>query len=145
MKKIIVLALGILLLAAACNKASNDQANNNNTTTPPPAATPPVTTPTPSPSPSTTTESTIVYSDSGFSPSTLTIKKGSKVTFSNQSSRNFWPASGPHPSHTNYPEFDPKKAVAAGSSWTFTFDKVGTWPYHDHLNPTRSGSITVTE
>jgi plastocyanin len=145
MKKLVILSLGVLLIAAACNK-SDDQTNN---TTPPPAATPPATTPPtttpPVTPPATSTDTTITYTSSGFSPSPVTIKKGTKVTFVNNSSANFQPASGPHPAHTNYPEFDPKRAVAAGSSWTFTFDKVGTWPYHDHLNPTRFGQIIVTE
>jgi plastocyanin len=73
------------------------------------------------------------------------VKKGTKVTFVNNSTSAFQPASAPHPAHTDYPEFDPKRAIAAGASWEFTFDKVGTWRYHDHLNPTRFGTVIVTE
>jgi plastocyanin len=147
MKKLVILSLGILLIAAACNKATDDQTNNTN---PPPSATPPASTPTPTPTPpanppAASNSATVTYTSSGFSPSPVTIKKGGTVTFVNNSSSSFWPASGPHPSHTGYVGFDPKKAIAAGQSWSFTFDKVGTWPYHDHLNPTKFGQVVVTE
>ncbi len=142
-KKLIILSLGVLLIAAACNKSSTDQTNNN-ATTPPPTATPPASNP-PSVSPPVSTDVTITYTASGFTPSTLTIKKGTMVTFVNNSSNSFWPASAPHPSHTDYVGFDAKQAIVAGQTWSFTFDKVGTWKYHDHLSPTKTGTIIVTE
>jgi plastocyanin len=145
MRKIIILTLGVLLLAAACNR-TEDQTNN---TTPPP----PVTTPTPNPTPTAppatppaaSSNATINMTASGFSPATLTVKKGTTVTFVNDDSKPRQPASAPHPSHTDYPGFDPKQGIAPSDSWDFTFDRVGTWRYHDHLNPTQFGSITVTE
>ena len=146
MKRLLILSLGLVLIAAACNKSNTDQTNN---TTPPPATTPPVTnppTPTPTtPNPTPATDVTVNYTSSGFNPATVTIKKGTKVTFVNNSSSSMQPASAPHPSHTDYPAFDPKTAIKAGQSWTFTFDKVGSWKYHDHLNPTRFGTVVVTE
>jgi plastocyanin len=87
----------------------------------------------------------VKYDGTAFSPKTLTVKVGDTVVFKNNSTSAFWPASAPHPTHTNYPEFDPKKAIAAGSSWSFVFAKVGTWPYHNHLNATQFGTITVTQ
>jgi len=140
MQKLIVLSLGLVLIAAACNKTEN------NTTPPPapaPAATPNPTTPVTPPPASGPVE--IRMTDAGFEPSAVTIKKGTAVKFINSDDTNRWPASAPHPSHTDYPEFDPKQAVAAGSSWTFTFDRTGTWRFHDHLLPTKFGSVTVTE
>lgn len=86
---------------------------------------------------------TITYTDNGFSPATLAIKEGETVTFKNDSGKDFWPASGPHPTHTNYPEFDAKQAVASGGTWSFTFSRKGAWKYHNHLNPTFTGTITV--
>ena len=87
----------------------------------------------------------VKYDGSSFSPKTLNIKVGDVVVFKNESDKAFWPASGPHPQHTNYPEFDPKKEIVAGGSWQFTFTKAGTWPFHDHRNPSVFGSITVTK
>jgi plastocyanin len=92
----------------------------------------------------TTTESMMVtYSDSGFSPASITVKVGDTVTFKNQSGKSMWVASAPHPTHTAYPEFDAKKGVAMGESYMFTFTKAGTWEYHNHLNPTSFGTIVV--
>lgn len=87
----------------------------------------------------------IKYDGSKFTPSTLDIKAGDVVIFKNESSKSFRPASGPHPSHTNYPEFDPKKEIPAGGSWQFTFEKTGSWPFHDHLNSSVFGKINVTK
>jgi plastocyanin len=102
---------------------------------------------TPSPTPTSTAPKTynVSMTDAAFVPNTLTIKKGDTVKFTNNGTKAIWPASAPHPTHTDYPAFDPKKGVAVGESWSFTFTLVGTWKYHDHLNPTRFGSISVTE
>lgn len=106
---------------------------------------PPASTPTPTPTPPVVAPATktITYTDSGFSPATLTIKAGDTVLFKNSGSRDFWPASAPHPTHTNYPEFDAKRGIAPGATYSFTFTRVGSWKYHNHLNPTTNGTITV--
>ncbi len=85
----------------------------------------------------------IVYNGTTFAPANLTIKNGDVVIFKNESNASFWPASGPHPQHTDYPEFDPKKAIAAGQDWQFKFTKSGTWSFHNHLNSSASGRIVV--
>lgn len=85
----------------------------------------------------------IRYTDSGYSPSNVTISAGTKVTFVNESSIGMWTASGPHPQHTLLPEFDALKAYVKGESYTFTFVKVGEWPFHNHLKPNHFGKITV--
>ena len=82
----------------------------------------------------------------GFQPSSITIKKGQKVTWINNTSGLSWPASNPHPSHTDYPGFDTELPMKSGQAWSFTFTKVGDWGYHDHLSPTtRRGDVRVTE
>ncbi|MBI5614055.1 cupredoxin domain-containing protein [Candidatus Gottesmanbacteria bacterium] len=89
--------------------------------------------------------SSVQYTDAGFAPKALTVKKGTTVTFTNKSSRSMWVASAPHPSHTILPEFDELIGVANGQTYTFTFEKVGTWKYHNHLNPSDFGSVAVNE
>ncbi len=105
-----------------------------------------------------TTPTTVVYSDQGFSPASITVTLGTTVTFVNQSSDDMWVASAMHPAHTVYsgtslsqhcPDtdssaFDECKGDTSGSSYSFTFNKEGVWKYHDHLNPTRFGTIIVT-
>jgi len=102
-------------------------------------------------------EYVVTYTSSGYSPNALTIKKGETVTFKNQSSQSMWPASAMHPAHTVYsgtsldehcPDtagtaFDACKGYSPGESWSFKFDKVGSWKYHDHLNPSATGMIVV--
>ena len=93
----------------------------------------------------------ITYSNSGYTPKTLTIKTGQSVTFKNQSSESMWPASAMHPTHRVYPTtggcisstFDACRGVQAGDSWSFQFDIPGTWKYNDHLNPNANNSGTV--
>jgi hypothetical protein len=87
----------------------------------------------------------VVYDGNSYIPSSLNIKKGDYVIFKNKSEGKFWPASAPHPSHTDYPAFDPKKAIDAGGKWQFEFTQVGSWKFHDHLNPSAGGVINVSK
>lgn len=86
-----------------------------------------------------------VYDGEQFNPSKMTIQKGQAVTFVNDGSESFWPASNIHPTHMIYPEFDAGKPLPVGSNWSFIFQKSGTWRFHDHMNPRAAGSITVEE
>lgn len=87
---------------------------------------------------------TILMEKQSFNPSKIKIKKGTKVTFKNLDSTPRWPASNLHPTHGIYPEFDPQKEVAPNEEWSFVFDKVGVWRFHDHLFPVLRGEIEVT-
>lgn len=96
-------------------------------------------------------QSVVTYTDTGYSPSTLTIKAGTTVTFANDSFMSMWTASAVHPTHAVYPTtggclgstFDACKGVLPGETWSFKFDEVGSWKYHDHLTPTFYGTIVV--
>jgi len=100
----------------------------------------------------------ISFDGTGYVPSNLEISAGDMVTFENNSgSRITWPASVIHPTHTIYPGssigkcgtgeadtiFDACSSVGPGDSYSFTFEEVGEWQYHDHLKPTNNGTITV--
>lgn len=87
----------------------------------------------------------ITLTKDGFKPSELTIKKGTTIMFKNTTGNLYWPASNLHPSHLIYPEFDPQTPVAPTDTWSYTFEKVGEWKFHDHLSPYFTGTITVTE
>ncbi len=87
----------------------------------------------------------IVLSDKGFSPKELTITVGDTVTFTSERGKFFWPASNLHPSHTTYSTFDSMEPVNPDSSWSFTFDKVGSWKFHDHLAPYFTGVLYVVD
>ncbi|MBI5005085.1 MAG: hypothetical protein HZC03_00520 [Candidatus Lloydbacteria bacterium] len=106
-----------------------------------------------------TAKASISYTANGFSPSTITVKKGTEITFSNESGKDFWPASAMHPTHTIYPGssitkcgtadashiFDACAGIASGGSWSFVFNEVGSWKYHDHLDTSHFGTVVVTQ
>jgi plastocyanin len=87
----------------------------------------------------------VTYTNDGFTPGEMTVQIGTTVVFNNASNRNMWVASAPHPTHTNYPEFDHKTGVGMGESYEFTFTRAGSWAYHNHLFPNHFGLIIVTE
>ncbi len=91
------------------------------------------------------TQATVTYTDSGYTPATVTVKKGTKVTFKNESTKSMWTASGVHPTHQLLPGFDQLKSVTKGGMYEYTFSKVGTWKYHNHVNPTDGGTVVVTD
>ena len=98
---------------------------------------------------------TISYTNSGFDPTDVTIKQGQRVRFLNDSHATFWPASGVHPTHSLYPEkestdclgssFDACQDLKPGEYFDFTFYYSGIWPFHDHLHPVHTGTITVKQ
>lgn len=100
---------------------------------------------------------TVFYTNNGYSRSSVSINVGDGVMFVNESNRNTWPASNIHPTHTIYPGsakskcgtaeetdiFDACGGIVPGDSWSFIFTEVGEWEYHDHLNPSFTGTIVV--
>ncbi len=88
---------------------------------------------------------TVEYKDNKFIPSEIKIKKGDMVVWTNFDSSSTWPASAFHPTHQVYPGFDALKGLSKGESYSFKFDKVGSWKYHDHLNPSVYGTVVVEE
>lgn len=87
----------------------------------------------------------VTYTDTGFGPSSIVVAAGTIVTFVNESGKGMWVASDVHPTHLLLPEFDAKKSLGKGASYEFTFMKVGTWRYHNHVNPSDGGTVVVTQ
>ena len=85
----------------------------------------------------------VVLTDEGFVPQSIRIKKGTTVTFTTTRENEFWPASNPHPSHFIYSGFDPREPIQPGDSWSYTFERVGVWEYHDHVRSYFTGIIYV--
>lgn len=97
---------------------------------------------------------TVILTDGGFSPKSVTIKKGDTVKWVNQSSEDMWVGSAMHPTHTVYsgttlkehcPDADGTAfdQCAAGDGYTFTFEKVGSWNYHNHKDSSQFGTVIV--
>lgn len=90
-----------------------------------------------------TTTVTVRMMADGFSPDEISIDQGSTLVFINADTVDRWPASNPHPTHTNYLQFDPKQPIAPGDSWSFTVERAGIFRFHDHLFPHKQGVLTV--
>ncbi len=84
----------------------------------------------------------ITYSDSGYSPSTITVKSGDTVELKNTSSQSVQFDSDPHPIHTDDPELNVGE-LSPGQTTTFKVITKGTHGYHNHLNPAQTGTIVV--
>ena len=93
-----------------------------------------------------TAAGTVTFSDSGVSPSTVTIKFGESLTWVNNSSKSVQVGSANHPTHTLNQELTSGEFVtelAPGASATVTLTKKGTWGYHNHLDPSVTGKVVV--
>lgn len=148
---VIIILLAILGIALYLSQMQEEVPSN-----PAPAPSPsesqssPPVPPAPAPAP-VISPGTVVYANEGFAPAELTVKKGTAVTFLNDSVFQMWPASAVHPTHAAYPvkggcigsTFDACKGIEPGASWTFTFNAVGRWQYHDHLSSAKRGTIIV--
>lgn len=96
------------------------------------------------------------YTASGFSPKTVTIKAGQKVTFVDDTASPMWVASAEHPTHTAYDGSDraahcsgsytgatPFDQCQAGTTYTFVFGKAGSFAYHNHMAAQFTGTVVV--
>jgi len=97
--------------------------------------------------------------DDKYVPMEVTIKQGETITFINKGKNDHWPASNIHPTHTIYPGSDIRKCgtieeknifdacsgIKPGASYSFKFDQIGSWRFHDHLYPELHGTIIVVQ
>lgn len=150
---LIVVLVGWMFLR---NKGSVEVSSPTPTISPTEKTTPVVTN-NPSPTATPASSNIVIYTDSGYAANTITIKKGETVTWKNNSKFSMWTASAVHPTHKAYPGtnialcgtntlvaiFDACKGYDSGDSWSFKFDSVGTWGYHNHSNSSHWGKVVV--
>lgn len=94
------------------------------------------------PTPAQQSQNTVTLTTNGFSPTSLTIKVGQTVTWVNKSGEAATVNSDPHPVHTAYTPLNLGN-FPDGGTLSLTFDKPGTYGYHNHLNPSERGTIVV--
>lgn len=87
---------------------------------------------------------TIVFTNDGFSPEELEVKVGTVVTVRNNSSTQVQFSSDSHPTHTENEGMN-LRVLNPGESASFTADEVGSWGFHDHIDDSKTGMLTVTE
>lgn len=91
-------------------------------------------------------ENKVTYTDSGFSPASLTIKSGENITWVNNAESKVQVGSASHPTHTVNQELTGNSFIielAPGQSRTVQLIKKGEWGYHDHLRSGMTGTIIV--
>jgi|AntDeeMinimDraft_6_1070357.scaffolds.fasta_scaffold04936_2 plastocyanin len=95
----------------------------------------------------------VTYTDSGFSPESITVSAGQTVRFENEAKAQMWVASDVHPSHSQYDgtslrehcdgdgiSFD---QCEGGDGYSFTFGEAGEYDYHNHLRASDGASVIV--
>lgn len=78
-----------------------------------------------------------------FVPATLKVKAGTTVTWTNKEELEHWPASNPYPKNDDLAGLNAGKKLAKGETYSYTFDKPGTYNYHDDLAPIVNGTVIV--
>ena len=77
----------------------------------------------------------VVLKGFAFTPASVTIKAGESVTWTNQDGTT-------HTVTADKGEFD-SGSLGADGTFTFKFDKAGTYPYHCSVHPNMTGTIVV--
>ncbi len=106
--------ISLALVGASCSKSTN-----SSTTNVPAAA------------------ATVTIANMAFTPSTVTVKVGETVTWTNHDGFSHTvtgDAGGPN-----------SGTIAAGQSYSFTFATTGTFAYHCAIHPSMVGTVIVTE
>lgn len=141
MNKGIIIGIVVAVVAVAGGIYWFMQNNTSMPATPAPTAAP-AANPTPTPitnqsTPQTPMTHNATIQNFAFSPSSITVKKGDTVTWTNNDStdhtvtgNNGGPASA---------------TIGAGGTYSFKFDSVGTFPYHCSIHSSMTGTVIVTE
>lgn len=74
-----------------------------------------------------------------FTPAAITVKKGTKVTWTNNDNTAHTVTENDGKNGPSAPE------MAPGSSYSFTFNETGSFHYHCTIHPEMTGTVTVTQ
>lgn len=139
----IALLAGLLVLAGCGGGTSANGSSTSPTAT---TATAPTTAPTTAPSPTAGSggaQASVKIGGVGtysFSPSTMSVKVGTTVTWTNTTQ-------APHTvtSDSGDPASINGSLDSSGSTFSFTFTQAGTYNYHCSVHPYMTATITVTQ
>ena len=128
--RVIVVTAAAAAVAAACGKSSSTGPSSNITCSS-------------VPNPATT----ILILNNAVCPASLTVPRGTRVTFINNDTRAHEMTSDPHPEHTDCTAINTVDLIVPGQSkQTSNLNIVRTCGYHDHQNPEIAalrGTITI--
>lgn len=94
----------------------------------------------------------VSYTNAGFQPMSIVVKRGDTVRFTNNSNGQLWVAAVGTPANSVYPgssscggsSADSCGPLSPGAFWQFTFTQVGTYQFQNELDSSQSGTITIT-
>ena len=124
-----LLAAGLLVLLAACGGTTTTAPTNTPTTAP---TSTPTTAPTNTP---TSAGNSVTIMNFAFSPLTLTVKTGTKVTWTNKDTVT-------HTVTADNGAFN-SGLLPSGNSFSFTFTQAGTYSYHCNIHHSMMATIVV--
>jgi len=78
----------------------------------------------------------------GFSPSSMTVAIGTKVTWIALDASQPFVASNPHPLHSDQAGLQ-SGTMGMGETFSYTYTQAGSWGYHNHNATTQTGTVTV--
>lgn len=79
----------------------------------------------------------------GFVPQSVTVLKGTKVTWINKDTNPHQIVSDPDPNNPQNPGLNSKTLTDTGNEFSSTFNQAGTTNYHDSLNPSLTGVLSA--
>lgn len=86
----------------------------------------------------------VSITSSGFIPATISIKAGQAIVWTNSDTKTHEVASDPYPNDNALAGFVDKQPLNQTETYSFIFDKAGTYTYHDTLNPYKfHGTVIV--
>lgn len=84
----------------------------------------------------------VTITANGFEPATLVVKKGTKIIWTNSDQAMHQIYANPHPTGESLPGLK-SEILNSTQTYEYTADTVGTYGYHDQLNPTTNGTLDV--
>lgn len=81
------------------------------------------------------TEATVTIEGFAFKPAEVRISAGGTITWQHKDS-------APHTVTSDNGEFD-SRSLSQGDSWSFTFEKPGTYEYHCAIHPSMKAKVIV--
>ena len=87
-------------------------------------------------------EANVTLTETGYSPQTVTVITGTRVIWTNQSGSVASVYSAVHPTHKVYPPLNLGE-FNDGETLSLIFDTPGSYKYHNHLNPSQTGTVVV--
>jgi plastocyanin len=134
-----IIVAAVLIIGVGALVLANSSGNDSSTTAPPANTTTKSSQQSSSDESTATTSDSVVIDNFAFSPASITVKKGTTVTWTNKDSAT-------HTVTENDGQNGPDSGdLAQGKAYSFTFDTVGTFKYHCTIHTAMTGTVTVTQ